>query len=338
MKLAQFFQQSLLFLFLCFVSISGVYAADQLIIYSDVDNKALKAFTTFYGKEQQVRIHFKTDTTEALIEKLQQDGEGSQADVFVTSNMAYLEIGRQMGLFKPPAIGSVTGGVPMKFRAKDDAWTGLAASAQVLVIKDGKQATELESMFDLADPKWKGRIAVPSMSDESFVNMVTAYRELKGDEVVKAWLLGLKENAEGKYYDTSLERVRHVLSGKKDVAIAGHADLFSAVPNIDDVVDNILIPDQGKQGMGVVWNVLGVAIIKANQQSHVAENFIDLFLTARGQGYLHDLAAYYSINKEFAANPNMPEQSKYKIVDVPLEVYGQKREETITFLQAIFAD
>ncbi len=311
----------------------GHALAEQLIVYSDEDDPGLRAAASAFTKLTQVHVRIKVASTESLYDKLQKDGSGSQADVFVTKDPIYLERGRVAQLFR-----QVDAAVSFSSRhaGEEGSWVGIAATTPVLIAnRSNADAIQVKSVFELAAPKWKGRIAAMDVSEASFVATVSAYRERVGDEKVRAWLQGLNANLEGATFTSQRSAVQSVISGKKDIAWVDLSQYFAVLERRGDHPVELVVPDQGDKDLGVVWRVKGAAVLKASSQVFRASEFVAFLLSENAQGLFVDYAAMYPLGSMHMHDPNMPSVSEYKIVDVPLSLLAAKREDTEAFVKSI---
>src|SRR5690606_28654243 len=112
-------------------------------------------------------------------------------DVYLSSDSATLQIGEDEGLFQPlPRL--LTEVVPANFRGPAHGWVGLSARARVLVVNAQAAGIDaLDSVFDLADPAWRGKLGVTTSANESFVSGLTTYQALAGEAQAEDWLRGI---------------------------------------------------------------------------------------------------------------------------------------------------
>ena len=81
-----------------------------------------------------------------------------------------------------------------------------------------------DSVFDLTDPKWKGRIGI-APTNASFQAFVTAMRLTEGDDETRQWLLDLKEN-DPKEYERNTPIVEAAAAGEIDLGLVNHYYLY----------------------------------------------------------------------------------------------------------------
>ena len=116
--------------------------------------------------------------------------------------------------------------VDERFRDDEGRWVGTSGRARVIVYNTD-ELTEDEvpdSVFDLTDPKWKGKIGI-APTNASFQAFVTAMRLDAGEERTRQWLEDLKAN-DPKFYERNTPVVEAVASGEIEVGLVNHYYLY----------------------------------------------------------------------------------------------------------------
>ncbi|NBQ63420.1 MAG: extracellular solute-binding protein [Proteobacteria bacterium] len=221
-----------------------------------------------------------------------------KADIYYTTDYVDAELLRQKGLLAP-FQSSLTDGVPAEFKAPDGAWTGVIGRSRNIMVNTTlvKPADYPASVFDLADPKWKGRIAITRLTDGTPVWLASLIL-LKGEEATTAFLTTLfKTNG------------MKVLNGGSNVAdavaqgefAAGFVNHYYYVPKkrAGAPVD-LVYPDEATGGIGTLVIPLTVAALKSAPHPNVARAFIDFVLSPEGA------APMMTQEGEFPLRPGIP--------------------------------
>ena len=150
-------------------------ASDSIVVYSGRSDKFVKPVIKEFSKQTGIKVVLHTGKSTALLNKLNVEGDRTDADLFLSNDAGTLQKGSDLGLFAeiPPALASQIGA---NYRAKDNSWIGLSARARVLVVnKDNPLNKDLTSVFDLADPKLKGQLGITNSTNESYIAGATVY-------------------------------------------------------------------------------------------------------------------------------------------------------------------
>ena len=285
-------------------------AADSLVIYSGRSDKFVKPVLEAFTRKTGIEVLLHAGKSTALLNKLQLEGERTDADIFFSNDAGTLQKGSELGLFAP-LPSELSDAVPVNYRAKDNTWIGLSARARVLVVNtESDKAKSVQSVFDLADPALQGQIAITNSTNESYIAGVTVYMLATSKDKVKSWLTGLKQNADGKVFSKHSQIVSDVASGKHAVGLVNHYYIYRHLAKDPKAPISILIPDQGKDGMGVAWNVAGVAVSKHSKKQQQAEKLVEFLISPEGQKQFAEVNHEYPTRKGVPASDEVPRRRR----------------------------
>ncbi|MFH1892586.1 MAG: extracellular solute-binding protein, partial [Candidatus Zixiibacteriota bacterium] len=136
-----------------------------VVIYTSLDQIYSEPIFDEFERNTGIKVKPVYDTeaakTTGLVNRLIAEKDNPQADVFWNNEIARTLILKKKGVLSPYRSPS-SESIPAEFKDKDGFWTGFAARARVLIcntkLLDGESLPA--SIFDLTDPKWKGRVAL----------------------------------------------------------------------------------------------------------------------------------------------------------------------------------
>ncbi len=315
------------------VGSAATWAAEELVIYSGRKDKFVEPVVEKFTEQTGIKVILHSGESTALLNKMQIEGPRTQADLYLSNDAGNLQKGTEMGLFMR-LPGSLVNEVPANLRAADNTWIGLSARARVLVVsKNAKDLDWVKSVFDLADPRLKDRLAITHSANESYIAGVTVYMEAVGDAKTKTWLEGMKVNVDGEVFNKHSKIVAAVANGQKDIGLVNHYYIYRHLAKEPDAPIEIRLPDQ--DGMGVAWNVAGVAVSKHSKKKNSAQKFVEFVVSAEGQKIFAEANNEYPVVLGIAAAPEVPAAGSYKIADVPMVKLGERRDETIDLIESV---
>jgi iron(III) transport system substrate-binding protein len=239
-----------------------------------------------------------------------------------------------MGLFRPVPknIAAVIG---KNNRAEDNTWIGLSARARVLVVnkKAKDQYKFVKSVADLADKRLRGKIAITHSANGSFISGLTVYQQTWGDEKTLTFLKGLKANSLGKTYNKHRAIVADVANGKKPIGLINHYYYFRHIKKHPDAQVELLLPDQGKKGMGVAWNIAGVALVKHGKKAKLAEQLVAFLVSKEGQSIFANVNQEFPVRKDVKPAKGIPQD--IKVAPVPMSSLGKMRNKTLGLIEKV---
>ena len=308
-------------------------ASEQLVVYSGRSDKFIKPVVKEFTKATGIKVILHSAKSTALLNKLKLEGDRTDADLFISNDAGNLQKGSELGLFTSLPTNLVKK-IPANYRASDNSWLGLSARARVLVInKNSKIAGDIKSVFDLAKPELKDKIAITHSANGSFIAGATVYMLTDGEQTTLDWLKGLSENAGRNVYNKHSKVVKAVAKGKADVGLVNHYYIYRHLAKKPNAPIDILIPDQGKNGRGVAWNVAGIAITKYTKKQKAALKFVEFLASKDGQKMFAEVNKEYPTRTDVATAKEIPALASIKVANVPMEQLGAKRNATLDLIE-----
>ena len=328
------FLLSLLAVILSFPAISAA-ADDSLVIYSGRSDKFVKPVITEFTRQTGIKVILHSGESTALLNKLRIEGKRTEADLFLSNDAGNLQRGSEWNLFRAINHTLVTP-IDKTYRSANHRWVGLSARARVLVVNtQGPWADKLDSVFDLADPALKGQLGITNSTNGSYIAGVTVYMLAAGKDKTRQWLEGMKANVDGKVFNKHSKIVKAVASGKLQAGLVNHYYIYRHLDKHPDAPIKIVMPDQGKDGMGIAWNVAGIAITKNTQKAELAEKLVAYLISAEGQKQFAEVNREYPTRTGVAASSVIPAAGSYRVADVPMADLGKQRNATLSLIEQV---
>ncbi|MCA1797884.1 MAG: extracellular solute-binding protein [Xanthomonadaceae bacterium] len=191
------------------------------------------------------------------------------------------------------------------------------------------------SVFDLADPRWRGQLGITHSANESFVAGLSVYMAKAGPEAAERWLRGLKANVGSDVYTRHGAVVADVAAGRRAVGLVNHYYVFRHLAESPDAPLRIVVPDQGEGGLGVAWNIAGIAVSRHARNRAAAEAFVAFVLSEEGQRIFADANMEYPTRNDVAAHPALPASGDIRVADVPLGELAARRGVAIELIDRV---
>ena len=174
----------------------------------------LERFAEETGIEVQVRYGGSTDL--ALL--LQEEGERTPADVFISRSPGPIGFLAERGL-----LAELDGDVlELAPSSPSGYWVALTGRERVLVYnKELFDPADLPaSIYELTDEEWLGRVAL-APTNGSFQDFFTLFRVSDGDEAAFAWLKALHDGG-APVYPNNVSIVQAVARGEIEMGLVNH--------------------------------------------------------------------------------------------------------------------
>jgi iron(III) transport system substrate-binding protein len=256
-----------------------------------------KAFTAKTGIA--VKMIF---AEKGLIERLEQEGPLSPADVLMSSDVGRLVEAADKGLAQPVVSDAINSKIPANLRASDNQWFGLTMRARVVYASVDRVPQTAISYEELADPKWKGKICTRPF-DHPYNLGLTAFMIAKlGDAETKTWLEGVKANFAVKPNGSDRSQAKSVMAGECDLALGntyymGLMQNDEKEPEQKDWAKASRIVFPSSERMGTHVNISGMLLTKNAPDKDNALKFMAFLASDEAQ------ALYAGANYEYPVNP-----------------------------------
>jgi iron(III) transport system substrate-binding protein len=188
-----------------------------------------------------------------------------------------------------------------------------------------------DSVFDLTDPEWKGRIGI-APTNASFQAFVSAMRLDVGDEETREWLEGLQAN-DPKVYEKNTPIVEAAAAGEIDLGLVNHYYLYLVQEEQPDApIANHFLAEGDP---GALVSVAGAAVLDSSDEREAAEDFVAYLLSDDGQRFYVDEAeeAEYPLVDGIAPKDGLPPIDSLQGPNVDLGALGDELPSTLELLR-----
>jgi iron(III) transport system substrate-binding protein len=254
--------------------------ARTVTVYVSTDRVFSEPVLREYERRSGVTVNAVYDTEETkstgLANRLLAEKGRPQADVFWSNEPVRTLVLKSRGVLTSYRSPSAEG-IPPALLDPDGYWTGF--SARIRVIAYNTKTVTLndapQSIFDLADPKWKGQVAMadPRFGSTSF--HVAALYALAGNDKMDDFFRRLKANGVRIVEGNSVVRDL-VARGEVKTGLTDTDDVNVAIENGQPV--GMILPDRDGLGVPVMPNM--VSLIAGAPHHEEARKLIDYLLSA----------------------------------------------------------
>jgi iron(III) transport system substrate-binding protein len=255
-------------------------AAGTVTVYVSTDRVFSEPVLRGYERRSGVKVNTVYDTEETkstgLANRLIAEKDRPQADVFWSNEPVRTLVLKSRGVlaaYRSPAAASI----PNELVDPEGYWTGFSARMRVIAYNTTLVAASEapKSVFDLADSRWKGQVAIadPRFGSTSF--HVAALYAVAGDARMDDFFRRVKDNGVRVVDGNSVVRdlvargeVKIGLTDTDDVNVAIEAGLPVAM----------VLPD--RDGLGVPMMPNMVSLVARSPEPQQGQRLIDYLLSA----------------------------------------------------------
>jgi len=257
----------------------GRESGRTVTVYVSTDRVFSEPVLQTYQARSGVRVQAVYDTEETkstgLANRLLAERQRPQADVFWSNEPVRTLVLKSRGVLAPYRSPSAEG-IPKALIDSDGYWTGFSARMRVIAYNTTTVTPDEapRSVFDLADARWKGQVAIadPRFGSTSF--HVAALYALVGDEKMDDFFRRLKANRVQVVGGNSVVRDL-VARSEASVGLTDTDDVNVAIESGQPV--GMVLPDEEGLGVPVMPNM--VSLIAGAPHPEEGRNLIDYLLS-----------------------------------------------------------
>jgi iron(III) transport system substrate-binding protein len=292
------------------------------------DEQAFKAFEEQTGLDVELR----GGTAPELFERLRREGDATDADLLVTTDLANLWRAEEAGLLDPVRTDALEAQVAPELHDADGAWWGLSTRLRVPMRSTERVAEDAISGYEhLGDPRFRGRLCLRTSNNEYNQSWVADRIAKRGEAETERLLESFMAN-QPQILGSDVDVLEAIAAGGCDVGLTNHYYLGRELAEDPDFPVAPAWPDQ--DGAGAHANLSGVGLVKGAEHQENAIRLME-FLTAR------EAQEAIVQNSEFAANPDVPpaehlrDWADVKTDPIDVEKAGPALERAVALMQRV---
>ena len=263
-------------------------AVGDVVIYCSVDMGFAEPILDDFARETGIKVHRQFDTeagkTTGLLHKLLAERQNPRADVWWSSEIfGTMQLAAEgvLDAYQPTTADDI----PRQYRDPDGRWMAFGLRGRVLAYDPKRTAAEdvPRRWCDLADPKYKGRIAMADPRFGTTRGHMATLLSLWGEPAMTHFYEGLRANG-FRRSDGNSHSVLLLVRGVVDFAATDTDDVIVAQQRGDSVA--MVYPDLDAPGgkrkfPGTLWIPSSVALVKGAPHGAAARKLIDYLASAR---------------------------------------------------------
>ncbi len=218
---------------------------NQVVVYTSVDQVDAQPIFRYCAKQTHLKVRGLYDTEETkstgVLNRLLAEAGHPQADLFWSGDPVRSQVLVDKGLVEPFLPASAKD-IPARYLPKSHQWVPIAARARILLVNTKVMGSQRPvSIMDLADPAYKGKIAIANpLYGTTTMHAAALFADL-GDQAARKFFALLKENGV-KLASSNGEVKRLVASGQVSFGLTDTEDAAEAIR--DEAPVAVVFPDQ----------------------------------------------------------------------------------------------
>jgi len=304
----------------------------QVTIYSGRSESLIKpvldAFECETGIETDVRYGSASDLALLLAE----EGDRTNADVFMSNSPGPIGFLEQRGLLGE-IEDDVLSLVDEQNRSSEGSWVGFSGRKRVAVYNtDALSDADLpESVFELTEEKWRGRVALPG-TNGSFMDWFTVFRDQQGDDVATQWLNDMVAN-DARYYPNNRSIVEATGRGEIDLGLVNHYYNYQEAAAIGPE-HHALNHDLASDDIGSLLIITAATITETTDRPGEANELVRYLLSEPVQRYYTDETFEYPLAAGVEPASILPPLDALEVGTIDFDSLGGGLKDTLEIVEA----
>ncbi|MBT2583266.1 Fe(3+) ABC transporter substrate-binding protein [Planococcus sp. ISL-109] len=302
----------------------------------DVDDQLYKQFE----EETGIKVNLIKGEADELLERIKREGDGTQADLFLTADAGRLDRAKQDGILQPVSSDLLDEQVPASFQDEDQMWYGLTKRARVIMYdKESVDPSELSTYEALTEDEWKGRVLIRSSENIYNQSLLASFIELNGEEAAKEWAAGMVENFSRDPEGGDRDQAKAVAAGVGDVAIM-NTYYYGQMLNSEDPAEvevaeglGVFFPNQETTGTHV--NVSGAGVVKSAKNKENAIKLLEFLSAPEAQETFAAVNYEYPVNEAVEPSELLQSWGDFKEQDISMSALGDNNAKAILLFNEV---
>lgn len=261
----------------------------DVTVYVALDQEHSERLIRQCEQDTGLRIDARFDTegtkTVGLVTAILEERARPRCDVFWNNELAHTVRLQQKGALQPH-VSPNGEAIPARWKDPAGHWHGFAARARVIIVNKTLLPDPAEwpsSIWDLTQPKWRGRCAIARPLTGTTLTHFTALRQALGEPEFARLLDGILQN-DVQLLASNGATMRQVAEGRLHWALTDTDDYHVALQKGHPV--GVVFPDQQPDGIGTMLIPNSVAIVAGAPHPEAARRLVDWILRTETEALL----------------------------------------------------
>jgi iron(III) transport system substrate-binding protein len=327
----------------CLVAACGCLGGDsgpQVIVYTSRDQIISEPVLKDFERQTGISVRAVYDSgatkTAGITNRLIAEKNNPQADVFWNSEISRTIVLKDEGVLVP-YLSPAGADIPAKYRDLDGYWSGFGARARVIIYNTRLVSPQdaPSSIFELADPKWKGQVSIGKGWLGTMATHNAALFLVMGDARAKDYFRALKGNEVRMLIGNTAVR-DSVGSGETSVGLIDTSDALEAKSY--GLPIEIVYPDQAQGQMGALLIPNTISLVRGGPNPENGKKFIDYMLDRKMEASLaNSVSSQIPLRIGIQTKPGVMTAEGLRLMDVDFVQVVSRMNQSNEFLLDLFA-
>ncbi|WP_304943632.1 Fe(3+) ABC transporter substrate-binding protein [Vallitalea guaymasensis] len=334
------------FILAILILISGVVAGcakseEKVVnIYTDRHYDTDQALYDKFTEESGIKVNVVKAGSDELLERLANEGEDTEADVLITSDVGRLYRAKEKELVQSFNSDLINEQVPKHLRDNENNWVALTVRARVITYALDRVDPSMLSTYEaLTEPKWAGKVLVRSSSNIYNQSLLASFIAINGEEAAAEWAKGLVANMARTPEGNDRDQMKAVVAGEGDVAIVNTYYVGKLLNSSDEyeveVGKKIGVYFPNQETTGTHINISGGALTKHGKNSESAIKLLEFLTGEEAQDDYANANYEYPVNPKVEPSDLLKSFGEFDIQEIDLSLLGEYNDEAVKIFNKV---
>ena len=303
----------------------GGGSSERVVIYSGRTENLVGPLLERFAEETGIDVDVRYGDSADLALLIDQEGERSPADVFLSQSPGAIGFLATSGALAP-LPETVLSKVDREYRSAKGLWVGVSGRVRVLVYNTEllEEADLPDSVLDLTAAEWRGKVAL-APTNGSFQDFVTGLRLSVGDDAALGWLRAMRENGSPTYANNTAI-VQAVARGEVPAGLVNHYYNFrQKAEEPGSPTENHAFPSGD---IGSLLIATGIGVLDGAAHPEPAARLVEFLLSAGAQRFFADETFEYPLAAGVEPADGVPAAASLGAHRIELDRFGDSLEQT----------
>lgn len=314
--------------------------AEVVNVYShrhyDTDRALYEAFT----EETGIEVRVVEAGADELIQRLEAEGERTEADLLITVDAARLNRAKAMGLLQSVSSDELESRIPEHLRDDEGHWFALTKRARIIAYHRSRSDRSILSTYEaLADPEYEDAIAIRSSSNVYNQSLMASIVAHNGEESARQWAAGVVENMARDPQGGDRDQLRAIAAGEADYAVVNTyyigQMLNSSDPQEREVGEQIGVFFPNQDGRGAHVNVSGAGVTRHASNRENAIRLLEFLVSNEAQEQYAQANYEYPVVDGVALAPSVASWGDFKEDSLDLSLLAEHNQDAVRIFDEV---
>jgi len=311
-------------------------AAEEVNLYSARKEALIKPLLDKFTMQTGISVNLVTGKADALLKRLQSEGDNSPADLLLTTDAGRLHRAKQAGVLQAIESETLNTMIPVHYRDEAGEWYGLSLRARVIMYAKDRVKPEALSTYEaLQSEQWRKRICIRSSSNIYNQSLVASLIAANGEEKAETWAKGMVANFAKPPAGGDRDQIKAVAAGVCDIAVANTyylGGMLHADEKQQKAAQQVVVFWPNQEGRGTHVNVSGAGVTKSAKNKANAVKLLEFFASDEAQQWYAEANHEFPVKAGVAVSDTLKTWGEFKADTLSLSTLGELNPDAVRLM------